>query len=96
MIKNILISNFLVVLGINSQTRINAYTLILEKDFRICKRKKKVFVIQKLNYLISNIDFTGKSCSYLNLDNQVCDILRYTPKIPLLYCHEVAVYGVIV
>jgi len=25
------------------QTRINAYTLILEKDFRICEREKNIY-----------------------------------------------------
>ena len=35
-----------------SQSRINAYTLILEKDFRILWKRKKVFVIQKLYDLI--------------------------------------------
>ena len=44
MLENIWISKFLVFLNISftSQTRINAYILILEKDFQICKREKSI------------------------------------------------------
>ena len=52
MVKNISILKFLIVLGIDStsQTRINAYTLILEKDFRIGEREKKYLLYK--NYMI--------------------------------------------
>ena len=61
MVKNISISKFLIVLSINStsQTHINAYTLILEKDFWICEREKKYLyksIIQKLCDLVGNTD----------------------------------------
>jgi len=44
MIKNMSISKFLVILGVNSTSQIciNTYTLILEKDFRICEREKSI------------------------------------------------------
>ena len=52
MVKNILILKFRrsrhKLYFTHTQTRIKAYTLILEKNFRICEREKKVFVIQKL------------------------------------------------
>jgi len=57
MIKNISISKFLVVLGNSiSQTRINAYTLSLKKDFRICERERK-YLLQKLYDLIDTDGF---------------------------------------
>ena len=51
MVKNI---NFEIFdrLNINftSQTRINAYTLIVKKDFQICEREKKYLLCK--NYMI--------------------------------------------